>query len=146
MRVVEDSAASTVSVVKEQKSKPTAGGQGNRRGKECWNCGRKHDFQKRESCPAYGKTCTRCHKLNHFAVKCRSKPPPPRCSQSRRKQMGKTPMRYFRRLDQQLRWTTLSWLHCDSTPEATYGFKLTPGLSVMWCHWGSTKKPPGIKR
>ena len=76
MRVVEDSAASTVSVVKEQKSKPTAGGQGNRRGKECWNCGRKHDFQKRESCPAYGETCTRCHKLNHFAVKCRSKPPP----------------------------------------------------------------------
>ena len=26
-------------------------------------------------CPAYGKTCNRCHKPNHLAVKCRQKPP-----------------------------------------------------------------------
>ena len=43
--------------------------------KECWRCGRKHGFSKRELCPAYGKTCNRCHKPNHFAVKCRQKPP-----------------------------------------------------------------------
>ena len=24
-------------------------------------------------CPAYGKTCKRCHKPNHFAAKCRTK-------------------------------------------------------------------------
>ena len=39
--------------------------------KECYKCGRKHAFFKRELCPAFGKTCNRCHKPNHFAVKCR---------------------------------------------------------------------------
>ena len=28
---------------------------------------------KRELCPAYGKTCSKCHKPNHFTVKCRSR-------------------------------------------------------------------------
>ena len=46
-------------------------------GRECWNCGRRHDLQKRELCPAYGKTCNKCHKINHFAVKCRSGGSPP---------------------------------------------------------------------
>ena len=40
--------------------------------RECWNCGRKHEYYKRDLCPAYGKTCKRCHKLNHFASKCRA--------------------------------------------------------------------------
>lgn len=40
--------------------------------RECWNCGRKHEYHKKELCPAYGKTCMKCHKLNHFAAKCRS--------------------------------------------------------------------------
>ena len=40
--------------------------------RECLNCGRKHDFSKRENCPAFGKTCNKCRKPNHFAVKCRS--------------------------------------------------------------------------
>jgi len=39
---------------------------------ECQNCGRKHDFSKRELCPAFGKVCNKCRKPNHFAVKCRS--------------------------------------------------------------------------
>ncbi len=43
--------------------------------KECWMCGRKHAFHTKESCPAFGKTCNKCHKLNHFAVKCRQKGP-----------------------------------------------------------------------
>ena len=42
-----------------------------KRSRECWNCGRKHEYYKRELCPVYGKTCTKYHKLNHFAVKCR---------------------------------------------------------------------------
>ena len=42
-----------------------------KRSRECWNCGRKREYYKRELCPAYGKTCTKCHKLNRFAVKCR---------------------------------------------------------------------------
>ncbi len=41
-----------------------------RNAKECW---RKHSFRTKESCPAFGKTCNKCHKPNHFAVKCRQK-------------------------------------------------------------------------
>ena len=39
--------------------------------RECRNCGRKHDYSKRENCPVFGKTCNKCRKPNHFAVKCR---------------------------------------------------------------------------
>ena len=44
-----------------------------RRTRDCWNCGRKHEYRRKEFCPAYGKTCNKCHKLNHFASKCRGK-------------------------------------------------------------------------
>ena len=40
--------------------------------RECWNCGRKHEYYKRDLCPAYGKICNKCRKPNHFASKCRS--------------------------------------------------------------------------
>jgi len=43
--------------------------------RECWNCGQVHDVSNRETCPAYGKECRKCHKLNHFASKCRSRWP-----------------------------------------------------------------------
>ena len=35
----------------------------------CRFCGRKHE-SKREACPAWGKTCVKCGKENHFARKC----------------------------------------------------------------------------
>ncbi|XP_072021728.1 uncharacterized protein [Amphiura filiformis] len=35
----------------------------------CKWCGRKHELQ-RAKCPAYGKTCTSCGRLNHFKEKC----------------------------------------------------------------------------
>ena len=41
-------------------------------GPTCQNCGRNHPPRR---CPAYGKTCNACNKLNHFAKFCRSKPP-----------------------------------------------------------------------
>ncbi len=41
-----------------------------RNAKECWMCGRKYSFRTKESCPAFGKTCNKCHKPNHVAVKC----------------------------------------------------------------------------
>ncbi len=77
MKVVEDSSGATVSAIKsdneqQQKThnaKASAAGHSTR---ECWNCGRKHERYKRELCPAYGKTCNKCHKLNHFTAKCRS--------------------------------------------------------------------------
>lgn len=35
----------------------------------CGNCNRKHEPRR---CPAYGKTCDKCSKPNHFSVVCRS--------------------------------------------------------------------------
>ena len=40
---------------------------------ECGNCGKTHDAKKRESCPAYRRTCSKCGKYNHFAAMCRSR-------------------------------------------------------------------------
>ena len=37
----------------------------------CRYCGRHHEANK-QACPAYGQTCSRCKKLNHFAAVCRS--------------------------------------------------------------------------
>ena len=40
--------------------------------KPCTRCGRKHEPRK---CPAYGKRCKNCNKMNHWAAVCNSKPP-----------------------------------------------------------------------
>ena len=37
--------------------------------KQCKYCGKYHEM-KREKCPAYGQTCRKCNKLNHFENKC----------------------------------------------------------------------------
>lgn len=39
--------------------------------KTCKFCGKKHAMRK-EACPAWRKTCNKCHKENHFSVKCQS--------------------------------------------------------------------------
>ena len=39
---------------------------------DCKSCGRKH-IRKKEDCPAWGKSCSKCGMQNHFAVKCRNK-------------------------------------------------------------------------
>ena len=36
--------------------------------KDCDYCGRSHD---KGDCPAFGKTCNRCGRKNHFAKKCK---------------------------------------------------------------------------
>lgn len=38
--------------------------------RDCKYCGRSHPPR---SCPAYGKTCKNCPKLNHFAIECQQK-------------------------------------------------------------------------
>lgn len=38
---------------------------------QCGNCGNRHN--KSDICPAKGRKCNNCHKLNHFAKMCRSK-------------------------------------------------------------------------
>lgn len=41
-------------------------------GRRCKYCDRQHEAQK-ESCPAYGQTCRKCGKANHFATVCKAK-------------------------------------------------------------------------
>ena len=40
---------------------------------DCGRCGLNHESG-REACPAFGKTCAKCGKMNHYARKCRSQP------------------------------------------------------------------------
>lgn len=40
--------------------------------KRCGNCGLAKTHRDRADCPAYGKHCNRCRKLNHFAAVCRA--------------------------------------------------------------------------
>ena len=42
----------------------------NTRGNSCEFCGREHDLTKRENCPAFGRSCNKCGKKNHFANLC----------------------------------------------------------------------------
>ena len=57
------------------KTRPNIGNSdmGNKKFK-CGNCGREHAPRK---CPAYGQTCHKCSKLNHFAAVCKSTPSTP---------------------------------------------------------------------
>ena len=87
MKIVNDNATSTVHAVtprrppRRQKLATTTESGSKRPGsslarsfpaKECGNCGKTHDLEKKENCPAHGKTCNNCGKSNHFAAKCRS--------------------------------------------------------------------------
>jgi len=84
--------------------------------REYWNCGRRHQFHKRELCPAYGKTCNKCNKPNHFAVKCRmptkskevSAVKPDEVTESGVSALKDDWMKYFQQRSQQLALMTLS--------------------------------------
>ena len=74
MKLVDDSQAVTVSALASGKeSKPPIPSQELKQTRECWNCGWRHEYQRKELCPAYGKMCRKCRKPNHFAAKCRSR-------------------------------------------------------------------------
>lgn len=58
LKEVEDSNGTVVNAVSQDKT-PTKD-QVNAvvtKGRECWNCGRRHEFHKNELCPAYSKNC-----------------------------------------------------------------------------------------
>ena len=77
MKLVQDSQAVTVSaLVSSKETIPTEASPVAKQTRECWNCGRRHEFHKKELVPAYGKTCMKCCKPNHFAAKCRSQGTP----------------------------------------------------------------------
>ncbi|CAB4031433.1 hypothetical conserved 1030, partial [Paramuricea clavata] len=47
---------------------------------QCRNCGNEFKQKHKDVCPAKGKTCRACGKLNHFARVCRSRKNPPKDS------------------------------------------------------------------
>ena len=49
----------------------------NTRGNSCEFCGREHDLAKRENCPAFGRSCNKCGKKNHFVNLCFGHTPKP---------------------------------------------------------------------
>ena len=63
----------------QRQSRLQGGGADPRQKRECWYCGRQHDLPRHEHCPAFGKRCSKCHKMNHFAAKCCSNAPPSVC-------------------------------------------------------------------
>ena len=68
-----DSLGTTVSAVRshqEHKQSSIDKPHDSKHTRECWNCGRRHEYHQKELCPAYGKICSKCHKPNHFAAKC----------------------------------------------------------------------------
>jgi len=54
---------------KGHKGQPHGGGKG--QNSQCTKCGRQHS--KTDTCPANGKTCHKCRKMNHFEKMCKSK-------------------------------------------------------------------------
>ena len=40
--------------------------------RKCYYCGLDYPHKNNTSCPAYGKECSFCHKMNHFAKVCKS--------------------------------------------------------------------------
>ena len=70
MKVVEYSSSAAMNAVKSEQprlAEPETGQLTKNAG-----TGYRHDHSK-ELCPAFGKTCNKCSKKNHFAAKCRSK-------------------------------------------------------------------------
>ncbi|XP_057292392.1 uncharacterized protein LOC130621057 [Hydractinia symbiolongicarpus] len=63
----------STSDVSALKSKPSSRPPtNNNNNKTCIGCGKPFHPKGRSTCPAYGKTCRNCNKLNHFANVCRS--------------------------------------------------------------------------
>ena len=87
IRVVSDAGLSVADAgnVNAVSKKPKRGkrrrGRGSRnantRGNSCEFCGREHDLAKRENCPAFGRSCNKCGKKNHFANVCFGHAPEP---------------------------------------------------------------------
>ena len=55
-----------INKIRQKKDKPDTSSR-----PACYYCGTKHVFRK-ENCPAFGKQCSKCFKLNHFAKCCKN--------------------------------------------------------------------------
>ena len=76
MKLVGDGDTRSVHTIKTDKPQQPSGTgkpQGSSKpARDCWNYGQRHPFYKKDLCPAYGKKCNKCKKLNHFAAQCRT--------------------------------------------------------------------------
>jgi len=64
----DDADSHPVNTIKLKKSQSASPAKGQTQDKPCAYCGRTH---KRNNCPAFGKQCHHCGKLNHFKSVCR---------------------------------------------------------------------------
>ena len=53
LKVVEDSSSATVSAIKSSSDQPQTSPKEGNTTRECWNCGCRHEFHKRELCPSH---------------------------------------------------------------------------------------------
>ena len=89
LKLVDDSLEKSVSAISQgTKSTNTSLPPSDGGIRECRNCGRRHETQRREQYPAFGKACRKCRKPNHFAVKCRSQGGPLGIRSVKSSQMG----------------------------------------------------------
>ncbi|CAC5422751.1 unnamed protein product [Mytilus coruscus] len=67
---------------------------------DCKYCGRQH-VQKREACPAWGKTCGKCGKSKHFKIKCESGRTTPSANKPNSRQKNKRTVHNIEQFDEE---------------------------------------------
>lgn len=81
---------------------------------KCQKCGLLHEPRK---CPAYGTQCSRCHKQNHWAKMCQSKPDNPKPMSGRANEKKETRSRRYERPEQAYRNKKLHNLNAESSSD-----------------------------
>ena len=74
---------------------------------DCKYCGKQH-AQKREACPAWGKTCAKCGNSNHFKIKCESGRSTPSVNKQKSRQKHRRTVRNISNIHHPMRNTCLS--------------------------------------
>lgn len=102
-------------------------------GMECARCGWKGHRASDEKCPAKGKTCTKCGKLNHFARKCRTRNVE-EAKGNEQKESSAPPEKVKREnqpvqvIEQTNRYSDYEDIFCDVSPNDT---------NTIWCYIGA---------
>ena len=65
-----DTAVHAMKVYKSNKGRRPVDSKRDVSSASCSKCGRRRDLREKETCPAFGKRCHQCHRMDHFAAKC----------------------------------------------------------------------------